>query len=281
MAMKRAAADTAAAAALESAVEEGTMTREVAESAVSRLAAAAVQLYGFASSPIHAMSPEDATAAVVAAGMKMAEEVAAGQQLTAGHAAALASAVAGALVVACSAFAAAVAADGEGGTIEPSAVGSSTATSATAESVRNALAQVISADALLEWSGWSRRMASSLGALTQLTHLDLSSWSLGESVTALRPLTRLRSLTLERASQSDFSLCGLLPAMGNLSELSIAGNEEVTRAPLAAVELLLPELSVLDLRACTLIEGDQGFKEWLSKQQGSNPEMTVLTSSSK
>jgi hypothetical protein len=104
--------------------------------------------------------------------------------------------------------------------------------------------------------------------------LDLSSWTLGESVTGLRPLVRLRSLNLQGTSQSDFSLLGLLPRLSGLSELSVASNLEVTRAPLAAMELLLPELRVLNVRRCVLMEGDRGFRDWVAQHPG----LTVVTS---
>jgi hypothetical protein len=58
---------------------------------------------------------------------------------------------------------------------------------------------------------------------------------------------------------------GLLPALGQLTELSLTGNSEVTRAPLAAVDLLLPHLVRLDVGGCSGLKGDPGFKEWVKK----------------
>lgn len=135
-----------------------------------------------------------------------------------------------------------------------------------------ALNQYLETDRGRKWRQAASQLAADIGLLTGLTHLDVSGFRLGESVSSLRPLTRLRSLNIESTKQSDFSLLGLLPVLTRLTELSIAGNAEVTRAPLAAVELLLPELCVLNVKRCVQIEGDQGFKEWREKHRG----MTVL-----
>jgi hypothetical protein len=107
-----------------------------------------------------------------------------------------------------------------------------------------ALNQYLETDRARKWRQAASQLAADIGHLTNLTHLDVSGFRLGESVSSLRPLTRLRSLNLESTKQSDFSLLGLLPVLTRLTELSIAGNAQVTRAPLAAIELLLPKLCV-------------------------------------
>jgi hypothetical protein len=60
---------------------------------------------------------------------------------------------------------------------------------------------------------------------------------------------------------------GLLPALGQLTELSLSGNAEVTRAPLAAVDLLLPQLCLLHVAGCNGLKGDAGFREWVKQHR--------------
>jgi len=115
---------------------------------------------------------------------------------------------------------------------------------------------------------WYDTLTEAVGRLTQLTGLDLSGWSLSESVTKLRPLTRLRSLSLEDANQTDSSLLRLLPVLGQLTSLSVAGNRRLTMAPLVILEDLLPELQVLNVKHCHGVGKAKESMDWLVKQQG-------------
>jgi hypothetical protein len=126
-------------------------------------------------------------------------------------------------------------------------------------------------DRAANWASFAGPLAGALGGLTQLTALNLTGWALGESVTSLRRLTRLRSLNLADTQQSDASLSGVLPALCLLTQLSLAQNTHVTRAPLAAVDLLQPELQALNVCGCEGIRRDVRFMQWVQRQ----PQLTV------
>ena len=136
-----------------------------------------------------------------------------------------------------------------------------------------ALRALLQRDATASREVWCNLLTSAVGRLTQLTGLDLSGWPLSESVTNLRPLTRLRSLNVDNTSQSDFSLLGLLPVLGRLTKLSVAGNLPITKTLLAVVEASLCDLRVLNVKRNVLLEGPRGgLKQWMLR----HPRLTVV-----